>query len=133
MTASVKFVLRNHAHSWKLPTQALEFQPDERQQNQALATKLSRWRSRSDSKEWKPVWLLDGQRKPWPIFVHLADPDRAAEPGIADEQFTEVFEWDPELDPQPTMSNPASIPNLIIGGPPLREPGWLERVKLKFY
>ncbi len=71
------------------------------------------------------------EKKPWPIFVRTSGKNAAGEPGINDGQFTEVLEWDPELDPKPSPNVAASVPQVIIAAPPAHKPGLFEGNKLK--
>jgi HlyD family secretion protein len=126
MTAAVDIILRKHVNVWKVPTAALSLQLDEHYQTEAARTKLADWQNRSDPSDWKPVWILDAQGKPWPIFVRIGGRNPAGETGIEDGQYEEVLEWDPQLDPKPDPKNRAAHPVLITGAPPVRKRGYIE-------
>jgi HlyD family secretion protein len=127
MTAAVDINLRQHGPVWKVPTRALNFQLEEPYQTEAAKTKLARWQRRKDHDDWKPVWVLDGHKKPWPVFVRIGGKNAAGEPGLKDGQYNEVLEWDPELEPRPDPQNPAGMPQVIVDAPPAAKPGLFDR------
>jgi HlyD family secretion protein len=133
MTATVNIILRTHNDAWKIPTQALEFQPEERSRTEAAKAKLSTWQKREDADHWKPVWILDAKKQPWPIFVRIGGKNAAGEKAITDGRFNEVLEWDPEITPSLDAKNPATFPKLITGGPPGNEAGILNPPPLKLF
>ena len=90
--------------------------PDE-YQSEAARNKLKQWQTRKDADQWKAVWVLGADHKPWPVFMRLnANPGE--DPGIHDSQFDEVREWEPDMHPDP--KNP---PQFIIGAPPASNGG----------
>jgi HlyD family secretion protein len=115
MTASVDIIRRKHDHAWKVPTSALNFQPDEQHLTDAARAKLAAWGRRTDRELWKPVWVLNEQKKPWPVFVRVGGTNKEGDEGIRDGQYTEVLEWDPELRPAPDPANEATYPKVING------------------
>jgi len=115
MTASVDIIRRKHENVWKVPTAALSFQPDERQLTDSARSKLARWQERNDRNDWKPVWVLDANKKLAPLFVRVNGKSARGETGIKDAQFTEVLEWDPEMQPAPDSKAP---PRVVIAAPP---------------
>ncbi len=133
MTAAVDFILRRHADVWKVPTAALSFQLDERYQTEEARAKLARWQSRSDREEWKPVWVVTHEQKPWPIFVRIGGKNAAGETGIKDGQFNEVLQWDPELKQKPDPKVPASFPHVITGAPAVTKQGLFDRPNMKLF
>jgi len=110
-------VVRRHRNVWKLPLAALNFQVPEEHQSDTARNKVKQWQSRKDADQWKPVWVMGPDHKPWPVFVRLASRP-GEDSGIHDSQFAEVFEWEPDMQPDP--GNP---PQLIIGGPPANKGG----------
>lgn len=133
MTASVDIIRRKHDDAWKMPTSALNFQLEDNQQSEAARTKLARWQERKDRELWKPVWVLDAGKKPYPMFVRLGGKNLSSgETGIRDAQFVEVLEWDPELSPQPAAGNEATYPRVINGAPPSGNGGLFKLPNIKF-
>jgi HlyD family secretion protein len=126
MTAAVDIIRRRHDEVWKMPNSAISFQLDEYYQTEAARAKLARWQARPDSDQWKPIWVLDRDKKPWPIFIRVGGKDRKGEAGIRDGQHSEVLEWDPEMQPLPDPGSPASYPRAIIGAPPVSRSGFLD-------
>jgi HlyD family secretion protein len=122
MTASVDIRLREHKNAWKAPAAAVSFQLDESFQDEAAKKKLREWQLRKDAADWKPVWIMRGQ-KPYPVFVRLGGKNVQGETGIKDGQYQEILEWDSELTPKPDPNKAETIPQLIIAAPPARKPG----------
>jgi HlyD family secretion protein len=126
MTAAVDIILRKHVNVWKVPTAALSLQLDEHYQSEAAKARLAAWQSRTDRDNWKPVWILDSQGKPWPIFLRISGRNAAGETGIEDGQHVEVLEWDPQLDLKPDPAHRASYPQLITNAPAYKKRGFIE-------
>lgn len=126
MTAAVDIILRKHTNVWKVPTPALSLQLDEHYQTEAARAKLAEWQNRSDHEDWRPVWLLDAQGKPWPIFVRIGGRNAGGETGIEDGQYVEVLAWDPQLDWKPDPKNRSTYPPLITGAPAFKKRGFIE-------
>jgi HlyD family secretion protein len=128
MTAAVDVVTRRHDNVWKIPLTALSFQLDEHYQTPAARAQLADWPTRHNSSEdWKPVWVLNNEHKPWPVFVRVggsyASGTYASQTGIRDGQSVEVLEWDPELEVKPKANDAKTYPQLIINAPPVHKPG----------
>jgi len=130
MTASVDIRLREHKDTWKAPAAAVSFQLDESFQDEAARKKLHEWQARKDAADWKPVWIMRGQ-KPYPIFVRLGGKNTQGETGIKDGQYQEILEWDPELTPTPDPNKRETIPQLIIASPPVRKPGLFDQKTIR--
>jgi HlyD family secretion protein len=126
MTAAVDIILRKHTNVWKIPTAALSLQLEEHYQNDAARAKLTEWQNRKDRDDWKPVWTLDPQGKPWPIFIRIGGRNTGGEPGIDDGQFNEVLEWDPQLNPKPDPGVRTTCPQLITTAPAVKKRGFIE-------
>lgn len=126
MPAAVDIIRREHTDAWKIPTVALSFQLDPYYQTEAAKSKLARWQSKTASGEWKPVWILGADQKPWPIFVRTGG-DQA----IQDSQFNEALEWDPEVQFDP--KKPDSWPRLIINAPPVNGKGPLDSINVRVF
>jgi len=118
MTAALDVILRRHKDVWKMPTAALSFQLDDYYQTEEARAKLASWQRRKDSDDWKPVWILNGHGKPWPIFVRIGGKSSSGESGIGDGQHNEVLEWDPELSAKPEPQSRATYPRVITAAPP---------------
>jgi HlyD family secretion protein len=130
MTATVEIRRRVHDDVWKMPAAAISFVLDEYYLTPQAKQKQAQWQKRSDRDDWKPVWVFK-DKKPWPIYVRIGGKTAAGETGISDGQFYEVLEWDPDIEPRPVTSAPASIPQVIIAAPPAHKPGLFEQNKLK--
>jgi HlyD family secretion protein len=134
MTASVNIILRTHPDAWKMPTTALDLQLDEHYQSREARAKLAKWQQRKDAEEWRVVWMIGGKQQPWPIFVRVGGKNAAGEAGISDGRFTEVLEWDPELNPRPDPQRPETIPKVITGAPPPpSSSGWFTNPKVRVF
>jgi HlyD family secretion protein len=129
-TATVDIVRRVHDPVWKVPASALSFQPAESWLTEAAKAKLAHWQNVKDHDQWKPVWVVDSDGKPWPIFIRVGGRNASGETGIQDAQATEVLEWDPELSPKPDPNRPETIPQLIIGVPPPAKGGLFHAPKI---
>ncbi len=117
MTADVDVLLRVHDPVWKVPAAALTFQLDPSAQTEAAKTKLARWQTMKDHDQWRPVWVIGADRKPWPIFVRTGGRDDRGETGVQTAEFSEVLEWDPDLQPL-NPADPNTYPHVIIAAPP---------------
>jgi len=133
MTAAVDIILRQHTGVWKIPAAALSFQLDERSISEAARAKLAQWQSSDNSGDWKPVWSLDKNGKPWPILVRLGSKDMAGETGVADTDFSEVLEFDPELYPKPDPQAPTTYLKVITGTAPIEKRGFFDRANVKVF
>jgi HlyD family secretion protein len=133
MTANVDIILREHARVWKVPTAALGFQLDERSQSEAARNRLAEWQSKTNAQDWKPVWILDAQGRPWPVFLRTGGKNAAGEPGITDGQYVEVLEWDPELQPKPDPKAASAHPRFITGAPPAARKGLFDRANVRVF
>jgi hypothetical protein len=133
MTAAVDFLLRRHTGVWKMPTAALTFQLDEGYQSDQARAKLRRWQGQQDQQDWKPVWILNHDGRPWPVLVRIGGKGVTGDTGIKDSQFNEVLEWDPELKPEPDAHSPATFPQVITGAPPPAKHGLFDRPNVKLF
>jgi HlyD family secretion protein len=132
MTATVDIQCRKHPATWKVPNAALNFQLDDFYQSPEAKAKLRQWEGRKDLENWKHAWIVKN-KKPWPLFVRLGGKNQAGDDtGIKDGQFTEVLEWDPEMDQRPDPNNPGTFPQVIIEAPPVNKPGIFDKPTLKF-
>jgi HlyD family secretion protein len=133
MTAAVDITLRTHHDVWKIPTAALSFQLDEHYQTEAAKEKLAHWQGKPKAEEWKLVWILRSDNKPWPIFVRIGGRNAAGETGITDSQYNEVLEWDPDLNPKPDPRERATWPQVLTGAPPVTKRGLFNTPNVKFF
>lgn len=113
-TATVEVLRRTHERVWKMPATALNFQPDDAQITPAARDRLEKWDARKDREDWRTVWVVGGDNKPWPLFVRTGGVGPKGETGIRDLSFSEVLEWDPELAQKPDPANPTTWPEVII-------------------
>jgi HlyD family secretion protein len=128
LTASVDFVRRVHDPVWKVPSAALNFQPDPAALTEAARARLAE----PPDARWKPVWVLGQDEKPWPVFVRLGGGDARGEPGIQDSLSGEVLEWDPALRPTPDPKAPDTFPRVITAGPAPKKSGLFNTPNIKF-
>jgi HlyD family secretion protein len=126
MTAAVDIILRKHTNIWKVPTTALSLQLDEQFQTEAARAKLAQWQSRKDHEDWKSVWVLDPQGKPWPIFIRIGGRNPSGESGIEDGQFAEIVEWEPQREAKPDPGNRATYVQVITAAPVARKRGFID-------
>jgi HlyD family secretion protein len=133
MTAAVDIILRQHTGVWKIPAAALTLQLDERPLSEAARAKLAQSQSLDNSGDWKPVWTLDKHGKPWPILVRLGSKDTAGETGIADTEFSEVLEFDPELNPKPDPQAPSTYLKVLTGTAAAEKKGLFDRANVKVF
>jgi HlyD family secretion protein len=133
MTAAVDIILRRHEDVWKMPTEALSLQLDEAYQTEAARAKLARWHARSDADDWKPVWTINGQNKPWPVFVRIGGRDKQGQTGIKDGQYNEILEWDSELEPKPDPLVSSTYPRVITSAPPARNSSFFDKPNVKLF
>ena len=131
LTASVDIVRRAHEKAWKLPNAALNFQPDESVITPAARARLARGQDQKDRRLWRTIWVLGPDQRPWPVLVRTGGKNAQGEPGLQDAQFTEVLEWDPELNPQPDPTKPATFPRVIIGMPAAKKGGLFNPPNIK--
>jgi HlyD family secretion protein len=129
MTANVDVQVRVHDPVWKMPASALTFQPDPAAQTEAARAKLARWQEMKDRDWWRPVWVLGADRKPQPIFVRTGGRDAKGETGVQSADYTEVLEWDAEVQPIPPRDERA-YPQVITAAPPPK-PSWFVLPKIK--
>jgi hypothetical protein len=123
MTTSVDVVIRQQPDAWKVPMSALSFRMEEDYQSPAAQERLAEWQKRPDAKDWRPVWVWQSDHgRAWPIFLRLSDSDNGLR-GIQDGEYHEVLEWEPGTEPVPGTPDP----KVIIGAPPIRQPGLLDR------
>jgi multidrug efflux pump subunit AcrA (membrane-fusion protein) len=128
-TATVDIVRRAREAAWKVPLTALSYQPDEAELTAAAKERLARWQQRADRDAWRPVWVLDAERRPSPVLVRVAHNGEAA---IQDSQFSEVLEWGADLTPAPDPASPATWPKVITSATPPKNRGLFSTPKIKF-
>ena len=121
MTASIDIVRRQHKNVWSIPVSALNFQMDDAYLSEAVRTRIAQWKERSDGRLWQTIWTWDAEsRTPQPIFVRLVNKD--GEPGLKENEFSEILEWEPGRQPQP-----GDTMHIIIGTPPARPRGFFDQ------
>ncbi len=110
-TASVDIIRRAHRDAWKVPSAALNFEPDTEQQSDAARKKLATRDNLPHAEEWQTVWTLGDDGKPWPIFVRTGGKNEQGDTGIEEDRFTEALEWDADV------KDPAGL-RVITKAPP---------------
>jgi HlyD family secretion protein len=133
MTASVDVIRRVDNDVWKVPTQALSFQMDDHFVTDAAREKLAQWQAREDHEDWKAVWILNPDNKPWPVFVRISARGAAGEAGIGDGQFTEALDWDPEIKDRLDAKHPETFPRLVTGTPPVGKRSLFDRPNVRIF
>lgn len=122
MTVSVDIVRREHAHVWRVPSAAMNFQMDDAYQSAAARDRLADWSRRSDVKDWTILWTWDNDKhSAWPLFVRV-NGLKNGEPGLKDSEGNEILEWEPGR--EPSASTP---PRVILTAPPAVRPGFFDR------
>ena len=116
MTANVDVLVRTHEDVWKMPAAALTFQPDPATLTDATRAKLARLQAMKNHDWWRPVWVPGPDHKPYPVFVRTGGRNARGETGIQTAEYSEVLEWDAEI--QPPAEGEAPYSQLIIGAPP---------------
>jgi multidrug efflux pump subunit AcrA (membrane-fusion protein) len=132
LTASVDVIRQVHDPVWKLPSAALNVQPEEGTLAPGAQEKLARGPAASGREQWRTVWVVGPENKPWPVFVRVGGTNAKGEPGLQDAQFTEVLEWGSELRPQPGPADKTTYPRVIIGLPPPKKGGFFNAPTIKF-
>lgn len=127
-TASVDIVRKSHRSVWRLPTEALQFEPTADQQTESARAKLARRHELKRPEQWQTVWTLGTDGKPLPIFVRTGGTNDHGETGIQDGRFTEILEWDPERTPPPDPYSPPAF-HVITAGPPPQSLFSIPRIK----
>jgi len=119
MTVNVDITRETHNDVWLLPSAAMSFTLDDYFITREAKQRLDGLKSDKTKNpgEWKAVWIMK-DKKPWPIFARVGGNDRNGRPGINNENFTEVLEWDvgKEID-QPDSIKEKTFPQLIIAAP----------------
>jgi HlyD family secretion protein len=133
MTVSANIVRRTHSNIWKLPAAALDIEPLKQDLTDAARAKLASGSELTPAQHWRTIWISDAANKPWPIFVRIGGVNAAGDKGIADGQYVEVMEWDPELKPKPDPKVQATYPRMIIGKPPSKSSGLFDQPSLKIF
>jgi HlyD family secretion protein len=128
LTATVDFIRRVHDRVWKVPAAALAFQPDPALLNDEARARLVD----SPGVNWKTVWVVGADERPWPMFVRTGGVNAAGETGIQDSLSAEVLEWDPTLRPAPDAQNPTTLPRLIIAAPAAKKSSLFSAPNIKF-
>jgi hypothetical protein len=113
------------------PATGLGFQPEESRLSEAARAKLRRLQELKDADQWRTVWVVGEDKKPWPVFIRVGGTNKAGDAGIRDLTFVEVLEWDPELVPAPQPGKPGTYPEVIIAAPQARS-GLFNTPNLKF-
>jgi hypothetical protein len=133
MTVYLEMISREHSDVWLVPTEAFDVVVDEDLQSPEARKKREDWETRSKAAgtylDWKPVWIMDEQGRPWPVFVRLGGVGPHGEPSFKGTAITgntatfgeyqEVLEWDadPLLQRQLEVTDPAGYPQVITEAP----------------
>jgi HlyD family secretion protein len=120
MTVNVDIIRDTHTNVWKLPNAATSLQLDPHFITKAAQDKLDRRQEilkNQNPDDWVPVWTMAKDKKPWPIFVRVVGKDKNGKPGIKENTYTEVLEWDPELEGKIKENDEKTYPQLIIAAP----------------
>lgn len=126
MTATVEIVRSRHLNVWKVPTEAFNFQPDKEYITSEAQARLDKMNEElSPRSDWKPVWIEDARKKPWPLFVRIGGANSMGEPGIKDGHFNEVLAWEPGF--TPSVKNP---PRVITSAPQKNKSFWEQNLRI---
>ncbi len=132
MTALVDIIRDRHQDTWKIPAAAVNLQLDEQQQTPAARAKHASLQDYPDRENWRAVWTLGADRKPWPLFVRIGGKNAQGQAAIKESQFFEVLDWDRELKPKPDPKIASSIPRVITAAPAPRKSGFFNLPTFKF-
>lgn len=136
MTATVDLFGQERSNAWRIPTEALSFQPPQDQQTPEAKAKLDQWdKAPMEHKDqWKPIWILrdktngHGHKEEVlePIFVRTEGWTRPPieETSITDKDSTEVLEWERGFDPE------AEKPRVVTKEPRHKKSGLFGNFKL---
>lgn len=127
-TASVEIIRRTHEATWKLPTAAINFEPPAAQLSEAARAKLGRGDDLPKRDQWRTVWTVGSDHKPWPIFVRIGGVNARSDTGIQDGQYTEVLEWDAEA--KPDTDDPTALQVITEMPPPKKS--WFSIPNIRF-
>jgi len=119
MTVNVDITRETHNDVWLLPSAAMSFTLDDyfitREAKKRIDDDL---KSKTNPGEWKAVWVMGKDKKPWPIFARVGGKNSQGRAGINNENFTEVLEWDVGKEiAQPKADSESTFPQLIIAAP----------------
>jgi HlyD family secretion protein len=128
LTASVDFIRRVHDRVWKVPAAALAFQPDPASLSDEARARLAEL----PAANWKTVWVVGADERPWPVFVRTGGVNAAGETAIQDAQSAEVIEWDSTFRPAPDAKVAATMPRLIIAAPAEKKSSLFSAPNIKF-
>ncbi len=119
MNVNVDIIRDTHERVWKLPQAATSLKLDPHFITVAAQQQLdSRRQKLTNPDDWVVVWILGKDKKPWPIFVRVGG-KKNGKPGIKENNYTEILEWDSELQEQLNKNemDESKYPQLIIGAP----------------
>jgi HlyD family secretion protein len=132
MTISVDVLRRTHESAWKVPTSALNFQPEDSVLTPEARQRRATLQQRKDRDHWRTVWVVGEDGTPSPIAVRVGGTGPGGETGIQDGQFTEVLEWGPGLPVSPRGGDESTYPSVIIGMSAPRSGALFQPPKIKF-
>jgi HlyD family secretion protein len=128
LTASVDFIRRVHERVWKVPGAALSFQPDPTSLSDEARSRLAEL----PDANWRAVWVVGADERPWPVFVRIGGVNSAGEAGVQDAQSSEVLEWDPVFRSHLDSKDVSTFPRLIIAAPAAKKSGFFSAPNIKF-
>jgi hypothetical protein len=144
MSASVDIIRREHDTNWLIPAEAVDFKLDEHYQSPEARKKLEAWeqklREPTFRKDWKRIWIIDQDDRPWPVFARVGskgevggpEGDVSSDSGLGGEYY-EVVEWEPDepkLKSRLNPAEPAQFPEVITDAPPVQKRGLFETPKI---
>jgi HlyD family secretion protein len=132
MTVNVDITRETHNDVWMLPSAALSFTLDDAYISPAARDELKKLSTFKNPNDWKTVWIMGDDKKPWPIFARIGGTNKEGKPGIsANSGGAEVLEWDPKTASKLDPKNPATYPQLINAAPQPKQ-SIFDRPTLKF-
>jgi len=133
MTVNVDITRETHNDVWMLPSAVLSFSLDESFITPGARQELERPKSFiKNPNDWKTVWIMGKDKKPWPIFARIGGTSKEGKPSIsANSGAAEVLEWDPETASRLDPKNPNTYPQLINASPQPKQ-SIFDRPTLKF-
>jgi HlyD family secretion protein len=137
LPVAVDIIRREHANAWLVPTDALDFRLDEHYQSPEAKKKIQEWEQQWGTSparnDWKQIWILDTEGKPWPVHVRTGGKNSKGENGLRGTQdatedspggeYQEILEWEPDAKLQSALEsgNPTSYPEVITDAPPVQK------------
>jgi HlyD family secretion protein len=119
MSVNIDITCDTHPSVWKLPNAVLPLQMDSHYITPKVQAELDRRQKLPKPDDWVTVWIMDNNKKPWPIFARVGGKGEHGKAGIKEAGFTEVLEWDPQSEIAKGFKpgDERTYPQVIISAP----------------